>query len=151
MTGSILRPLAAIVALALAACSDADGRGPGPAAGEKRGGTVFLVQREPQDAVMEALYEGKVVRDAQGCLRIEGADSAAVVWPYGFTLEERGEDLQVKDGAGRVVGRIGGTFKFGGGHVPPGNYAFLPEAERATAAARCPGDVWIVGDTDVAS
>jgi hypothetical protein len=150
MTRSTIRPLAATAALALAACSGADGRGPGAAGGEKSM-PVFLVQREPQGAVMEALYQGKVVRDAQGCLRIEGADPATVVWPYGFTLEERGADLQVKDAAGRVLGRIGGTFKFGGGHVPPGNYAFLPEPDRATAATRCPGDVWIVGDTDMGS
>lgn len=149
MTRSTIRPLAAITALALAACSRGEDRGPSLAGGEKPDATVFLVQSEPQDAVMEALYEGKIVRDAQGCLRIEGADPATVVWPYGFTLVGSGADLQVKDAAGRVLGRIGDSFKFGGGHVPSGNYAFLPEPDRAAAAARCPGDVWIVGDTNL--
>lgn len=155
-------PLACLAAVALAACSGADRAGarlPATDSAGAEGGvpaadsaaTVFLVQTAPPEAMMEALYEGRVVRDERGCLRTEGDSPATVVWPFGFTLEESGADLRVKDASGRVLGRIGERFRFGGGQVPSNGYGFLPEPARTTAATRCPGDVWIVGDTSLRS
>jgi hypothetical protein len=121
------------------------------AAAEKQDSILFLVQSAPQEASMEALYEGRIAPNAQGCIQTEGPSPATVVWPYGFTLEERGGELHVKDGAGRILGAIGGSFRFGGGQVPGGGYTFLAEPARTEAATRCPGDVWIVGDTNLQS
>ena len=98
---------------------------------------------------MDALFQGRVVTDAAGCIRLDSPppDAGTVVWPFGFTLAREGRVLSVRDAAGREVGRIGGSFRFGGGHVP-----FLHEgtgfsaAERARAEARCPGTFWIVGE-----
>ena len=147
MNRSIIRPLACLAALA--ACSGPEGTAPRLAGGENPDATVFLAQNAPPDAVMEALYVGKVNRDAQGCLRVESEGGALVIWPYGFTLEARSDGLHVKDAAGRSVGRIGGDFRMGGGFVPAGSLPMLSEADRALAQTRCPStNYWIVGDTD---
>ncbi|HST62750.1 MAG TPA: hypothetical protein VLK84_28855 [Longimicrobium sp.] len=150
--------LAGLVITAFAACSGPEaeaGSGPGAevpsAAAEKPDSILFLVQGAPQAESMEALYEGRIAPNPQGCIQTEGPSPATIVWPHGFTLEDRGGELEVKDATGRITGRIGGSFRFGGGQVPSNNYAFLPEPARTKAAARCPGDVWIVGDTNLQS
>lgn len=146
MSRSLLQLCARLVllpALALPACTS-----PGLSGGEDPDGTVFLTQRTPPGAVMEALYTGKVNRDPQGCLRVETEGGAMVIWPYGFRLEARDGGLYVENADGRTIGRIGGDFRMGGGFVPAGNAsAFLSDAGRARAAA-CPSShYWIVGDT----
>lgn len=141
-------PLALLLALALPACGPAEGTSPGLSGNENPDGTVFLIQKAPSEAVMEALYVGKVNRDAQGCLRVESEGGAVVIWPYGFRLAARDGGLYVENAEGRTIGQIGGDFRMGGGFVPAGNTAgFLSEADRARAAA-CPTEsYWIVGDT----
>jgi hypothetical protein len=152
MNRSLLRPgaaLACTVALSLAACSPSEDTGASLTGGDNPDATVFLAQNTPPDAVMEALYVGKVNRDEQGCLRVESEGGAVVIWPYHFTLEARDGGLFVKDAQGRSVGRIGGEFRMGGGFVPSGSFAQISEAHRALAQTRCPSThYWIVGDTD---
>ncbi len=160
--------LACLAIAAFAACSGPEAgaeAGPGVGAGaepnpqaeapgaaaEKPDSILFLVQGAPQEASMEALYEGRIAPNPQGCIQTEGPSPATVVWPYGFTLEDRGDVLEVKDATGRSIGQIGGSFRFGGGQVPSNGYTFLPEPARTAAATRCPGDVWIVGDTNLQS
>lgn len=149
MTRSIIRLAACTAALALAACSPSEREGPALTGNENPDATVFLAQNQPPQSVMEALFDGVVVRDAQGCLRLGGPEAATVVWPYGFKLEARDSGLYVKDAAGRSVGRIGGPFRFGGGHVPAHDYANLTARDRGLAESRCPGGYWLVGDTDL--
>lgn len=139
---------ACIALLALAACSASERGGPTLTGNENPDAAVFLRQREPARDVMEALYQGRILRDDQGCLRLEGAEPATVIWPYGFTLESRPGGLYVRDAEGRELGRIGGSFRFGGGFVPSHDYAGLSDADRALADTRCPGEYWIVGETD---
>ena len=107
------------------------------------GNTVFLVQRNQPTVVMEALFEGRVEADAEGCLRLEGPNPATVVWPFGSRLE----GSRVLDSAGHEIGRIGGEFRFGGGEVPSLQAWIAGTAEeRGRIEARCPGRYWIVGD-----
>lgn len=142
-------PLALLVALALPACSKGDGTSPALNGGENPDATVFLAQKSPPGNVMEALYTGKVTRDAQGCLRVDGEGGAVVIWPYGFKIEARNGGLFVEDEQGRTIGQIGGDFRMGGGYVPAANAdTYLSAADRARAAA-CPTEsYWIVGETD---
>ena len=137
-------PLALLAALVLPACSS-DGlldSGENPDA-------VFLTQKSPPGAVMDALYIGEVNRDAQGCLRGESMGGAVMIWPYGFKLRTRSGGLYVEDETGRTIGRIGGDFRMGGGYVDAGSSdTYLSAADRARAAA-CPTEAyWIVGGTD---
>ena len=150
MNRSILRHALAPLALAAAgACSGAEGTAPNLTGGDNPDATVFLTQKAPQDAVMDALYTGKVNRDEQGCLRTESENGALVIWPYGFRLAGRSDGLHVENAAGRSIGRIGGTIRMGGGFAPANSH-YLSDANRALADARCPStSYWIVGDTDL--
>jgi hypothetical protein len=109
--------------------------------------TYFLTLPVVPNAVMEALYQGRVLKDERGCLRLQQPDDATVVWPFGFTLEVRKGQEWVLDATGKDVGKISGTFRFGGGEVP-----FLHEGLGFTAAAnaqiqaKCPGRFWIVAE-----
>jgi hypothetical protein len=140
-------PLALLVALALPACAMDDEANPGLSSGENPDATVFLTQKTPPGAVMEALYEGKVNRDAKGCLRVE-SEGAVVIWPYGFRLAARDGKLFVENAEGRSIGQIGGDFRMGGGFVPAGNTdTYLSAADQARVAACPTSHYWIVGDT----
>ena len=96
---------------------------------------------------MDALFQGRVVEDSSGCIRLQPPSGATVVWPKGFSLEMTAEGARVQDQNGLEVGLIGSTFRFGGGEVPflHGGLGFQP-AEVALIQSRCPGRFWIVGE-----
>lgn len=144
--------LLGLVALA-PACTTGTGDGPNLDAAEDPSRTVFLTQATPPGAVMEALFEGRVYRDEQGCLRLEmqGNERHTAVWPYGFALESRDGELYVKDAQGRSIGQVGGQFRFGGGEVPGAESLDVSEEKRALARSRCPGRYWVVGETNLSS
>jgi hypothetical protein len=147
MNRSITRAVSACaMALALAACGRAQDVGPTFSRNEPP--AVFIVQGAPATAVMDALFQGRVVRDAVGCLRLDHlGDRHTVVWPHGFTIEERDGELFVKNAAGSDVGRIGGSFRFGGGETPVLHEGLnLSDESRRLAESRCPGRYWIVGE-----
>lgn len=128
-----------------AACGGDLGPEPNLTGNENPDGVVFLAQSQPPAVHMQALYQGLVTRDAEGCLRVQGHEGragATVVWPYGSRLEARGGALLVKDASGREMGRIGGTFKMGGGYSSD-RAASLTDADRALARQRCVGEFWI--------
>lgn len=145
--------LAAAAALALGACSPGAGDGPALNTAVDPSQTVFLTQASPPDAFMEALFEGRVYRDAQGCLRLEslGGDHPTAIWPYGFTLQGRDGELHVRDAKGRSIGRIGGAFRFGGGMGSTLRQGVVSAQQHQAAESRCPGSYWIVGETDLRS
>lgn len=106
---------------------------------------MFLTAAQPARESMQALFEGRVVVDPAGCIRLDSPDPATVIWPHGFRLAVQRGQLLVRDGTGREIGRIGGAFRFGGGEVPTLSASIL--AGHAAVAARCPGRYWIVGET----
>ena len=109
-------------------------------------GIVFLSMRVEPTAHMEALFEGRVVVDEAGCLRLDSPDPATVVWPKGYALAEGTEWTSILDADGSLVGVVGGDFRLAGGEVTslPAEMGFT-EADRDLAEARCPGKYWIVG------
>ena len=134
--------LACLAALAAAACGSGARDGASLTLADDPSATVFLTPETPPNSYMEALYRGRVVRDAKGCLRLDSGST--VVWPHGFTLEARGDELVVKDASGRVVGQIGGSFRFGGGGVDSVDHVEnLSGKDRARAAEHCPGSYWV--------
>jgi hypothetical protein len=137
--------LALVAMLLVARCTPHDAE---PPAGlqhvSDETGLLFLTQNVVPDAFMDALFEGRVVADRAGCLRLESPDAHTVVWPKGFGL---GGDLRVRSDRGAEVGRIGGSFRLGGGEVPSLHDGVpLSEADRVRAESRCPGRFWIVGE-----
>jgi hypothetical protein len=135
-------PLALLLALAASACESLPLGDPDLSTGDESQ-ALFFTQEEPQGAMMDALFEGRIALDAEGCLRAETLGvHPTVIWPAGYVLHADGGGLRVKDANGDVVGRVGESFHIGGGF---GNldYAGISEAERQLAAARCPGEIWI--------
>jgi hypothetical protein len=111
-----------------------------------RGEPLFITQNVIPNAVMDALFQGRIVADEAGCLRLQPGDRVTVVWPRGFTLERVSGTFLVRDADGRAVGRIGDTFRLGGGEVPYLHQGIgLSAADRQLATSRCPGLFWIVG------
>jgi hypothetical protein len=131
-----------VCCLALGACeSDPTGL---PARVEQY---VFLTQPHDLNAYPDALFEGVVTVDAAGCIRLTGPepDNSTVVWPAGSTIEGATHAPTVRDRHGTVIGVIGGTFRFGGGHTSNlAVIAGLTEAEAGEVLGRCPGNFWLV-------
>ncbi len=107
---------------------------------------LMLVQGAPQNSVMQALYVGKVDRQGE-CLRLASpVEGHTVVWPHGFSLGGPARDTILDDG-GRTVGRIGDSFRLGGGEVPTlWENGPVSEPVRREALKRCPGRYWLVGE-----
>jgi hypothetical protein len=136
----------ALVAVLLTACSSRDDSDPfDPLHFQQRTGVIFVAQNVVPDAVMEALFDGRVIADAAGCLRFDSPDPATVVWPKGFTIWESAGTMIVRNDAGRQIGQIGGPFRLGGGEVSVVQEG-LSAADRERLETNCPGRYWIVGD-----
>ena len=102
--------------------------------------------------VMEAELIGELVL-VNGCLRVKSIyDDRSIlpVWPPEFTLkaEKRAtvaaqDEIQVLDGAGQVVARVGEEVYMGGGE---GSATSLADCVRQQLPADCTGPYWIVGE-----
>jgi hypothetical protein len=111
------------------------------------GDTYFVRQPVNPGAVMEALFQGKVIKDEGGCLRLQAPDDATVVWPYRSALDVRGDGQWIVGADGRDLGKIGGDFRFGGGEVPYLHEGLgFHEPSITEIMDRCPGRFWIVGE-----
>jgi hypothetical protein len=56
-----------------------------------------------------------------GCILLETGSRPAymlVLWPRGFSAEDRGGDLSVVDSSGRVVGSVGERLRLSGTPIP---------------------------------
>jgi len=147
MRTSSLRPRRAeiaFVAVLLGACSSSDADPFDAVHFQQLTGVIFVAQNVVPVAVMEALFEGRVIPDAAGCLRFDSPDPATVVWPKGFSISESAGMMIVRNDAGRQIGRIGGTFRLGGGEVSSVQQVSAEDRERLETS--CPGRYWIVGD-----
>lgn len=104
-----------------------------------------MTQNVVPGEVMDAFFQGPVIADSAGCLRLEDAEGPTVVWPVGYTGEVTTEGVSILDEAGTEVGQVGGSFSFGGGIIPEllGTLGFTEE-DRDVAEALCPGGYWIV-------
>ncbi|MDQ4078262.1 MAG: hypothetical protein M3220_18705 [Chloroflexota bacterium] len=103
------------------------------------GQTIYFPRQPPATSYMEALLEGELVLDENGCLRV-GVDDGynpLVIWHHDFTLRVAGDTIEVLDGEQQVVGRVGAPFRAGGGEGTPRN-----------APDECPGPYWILGEID---
>lgn len=139
--------VAALVLLAATGCSETSEGPAGLLGSVVLDDVLFLTLEEEQTVVMDALFEGRVTLDDAGCLRLDGPDAHTVVWPKDFELTVEDGTLAVRDDEGRPVGRIGGSFRLGGGEVPVLHEGIPlgPEAVEE-AETRCPGRFWIVGE-----
>ncbi|HUG41028.1 MAG TPA: hypothetical protein VMM12_11105 [Longimicrobiales bacterium] len=143
--------LLALGALAAGACSSVTGIAPQDTVAadniEARigAGVVFLTMTFTPDASMDALFEGPVTADENGCLRLVSADLHTVVWPHGHSFEQVGGTIRILDASGDLVGRVGETFRLPGGEVESLHDGLgFTQADRDLAESHCPGRYWIV-------
>ena len=92
---------------------------------------------------MTALARGKLVL-VGSCLRMGSVDGNLLVWPPDFTLITENDQIQVLNGAGQVVARVGEDVRMGGGQI--GHIEGLGEYVRQQLSPDCPGPYWIVGE-----
>ena len=110
------------------------------------GRTIYFPRQAPAVAGMDALLEGSLVLDENGCLRVQHEsvpvdDAPIVIWHYDFSLEINGESITVLNGDGEPVGRVGEWTRLGGGEG--GRTLAEPEMP-----ADCPGPYWILGSIE---
>ncbi len=109
------------------------------------GSPIFFPRQAPASSFMAALLPGTLVLDTNGCLRVEeageGGDAPLVVWHHDFTLRVEGERIEVLDGAGQVVGRVGEPTRMGGGEGTPTRIPGMP-------FDACPGPYWLLGNIE---
>jgi hypothetical protein len=101
-----------------------------------------MTQNGVPSEVMDAFFEGRVIADDVGCLRLEDAGGPTVVWPANYTGEVTTEGVTILDGDGNEVGQVDGSFSFGGGNIPEllGTLGFTQD-DRDLAEALCPGPI----------
>jgi hypothetical protein len=107
------------------------------------GEMIYFPRQAPTNAFMAALLQGTLALDANGCLRVEGEGGSAplILWRHDFTLNIEGETIEVLDGAGEVVGRVGEDIRMGGGEASDQGIPGMP-------IEACPGPFWALGDIE---
>ena len=65
-------------------------------------------------STMEALIEGDLALD-EDCLRV---DDALLIWPPGFRPHVEGDQVEVRNGGGKTIARVGDRLGVGGGYYP---------------------------------
>lgn len=109
-------------------------------------GARLITQNVVPAVSMDALFQGRLVLDDRGCIRLGSEDGATVVWPHGFTAERTVEGVSVRDADGALFGRVGEELSFAGGEVATLHEGMgFTEDDRNLATQHCPGRYWIVG------
>ena len=80
-----------------------------------------------------ALGIGEVVLDGE-CLSLGG--STTIIWPAGFTPHSDGDVVEVRNGAGRVIAKVGDEIAAGGGY-------------HSLDSGACPGEVFFANNIKV--
>lgn len=119
---------------------------------------VLFPKQEPTDALPpSARIAGKLVVDEDGCLRINSSDGTPnylPLWPSYYELSIEGDVIQVLDGEGDFVARVGGRIETGGGEIrQQGTQAetlknlqnLIGDQSARELYRRCPGPYWLVG------
>lgn len=105
---------------------------------------IFFPQLKPVEGTRETMtadLTGQLVL-VDNCLRVIADYSGTnylLVWPSEFMLNIEGDVVQILDGTGQVVARVGDQIWTGGGEVPD---SFVREENRGT----CPGPFFEVGE-----
>ena len=140
-------PLALALAMIVGGCSDPlapDSVSPNLQVSSAEGVTLITQNRVPTVS-MDALFEGDVIADEAGCIRLDGVDGATVIWALGSTLTSTTDGPVVQDASGETLGRLGEQFSLGGGEVPALTETMgFTALDQAFVEARCPGRYWMV-------
>lgn len=113
--------------------------------------TIYLPKQPPTEASMAALMEGMLIEE-NGCLRVieEGNRGGfLVLWPFDSNISVSGESIEVLNGAGQVVARVGERLRIGGGAMEsPSSMARFDDVIPGLPIDGCPGPYWIAGELE---
>ncbi len=113
------------------------------------GRTIYLPLQAPSNASMEALIESTLV-EVDGCLRLvdeDYPDGFMVIWRHDHDLRAGDEAIEVLNGQGEVIGRVGERLVAGGGAFEsPYAGEQLAETIPGLPVELCPGPFWILGE-----
>ncbi|MBZ5712903.1 hypothetical protein [Nannocystis pusilla] len=101
--------------------------------------------RETSDTFMQALLSGTLIEQS-GCLRVspDGQQPGhLLIWQPGYTARRAGDRVEIVDGTGKVVARVGEPLRTGGGGVPMSDA--LRQQLKAPLDAACVGPYWLMG------
>ncbi len=115
------------------------------------GQTIYLPKQPPTAESMAALMEGELV-EVNGCLRVtdEGyKDGFLVLWPYHADIRVAEDRIEVLNGAGQAVARVGQPLRLGGGAMESSaSMARLDEVIPGLPLPNCPGPYWVAGELE---
>lgn len=97
---------------------------------------------------MAALLPGTLVLSGE-CLLVKSDNSEHTtlpIWPYDHRLRVEGNTIEVLNGNGEVVARVGEPVEMGGGEVPV-DVDWINSHLHYPIPAACQGPYWIVGGT----
>ena len=113
---------------------------------------VFVRNSVRSDAELEALAQGKLVIDRNGCLRIGGENGAFVIWHHDSRIERTSDGrIKITDGYSGRTAYVGDEVAMGGGQgnrVPPatGERAATPtNVTEPIPEAFASGEFWWAG------
>ena len=102
----------------------------------------FPVQKSGLDQ-MDALLEGNLEL-VDGWLRVQSSDSDyLVIWPYGFSVQGEGKEIQVLDGDSQVVAIVGEPIRVGGGES---TVEIVESYIGKSLPDDCAGPFWIISE-----
>lgn len=115
------------------------------------GRTVFVPRQPETESSMEALIDGLLI-EVNGCLRVADEsypEGFLIVWPVDTDIRIEGENIDLLNGDGQVVGRVGEALRIAGGAMEsPASMARYDDLIPGLAAAGCPGPYWIAGELE---
>ncbi len=114
------------------------------------GQTIYFPKQPPAAAYMDALIEAELYLDDDGCLRLdpENPDEGfLVLWHHDFSLRISDGAIEVLNGGGLSVARVGERVRFGGGAMQStDSQSGLDNAIPGMPIEACPGPYWVLGD-----
>jgi hypothetical protein len=129
--------LSSIAGLLVIACSAAEPAPSDPSL------PVIAQYSEASNAFPTALIRGTVV-EQDGCIRLRTSDDARgrlLMWQPSHRVHRNGERIEIVDGKGKVIARVGESIDLGGGEMPAiENYLKSP------IPPACTGPYWMVGE-----
>ena len=102
---------------------------------------VIAQYSEAANAFPTALIRGTLV-EQDGCIRIRTAEDPRghlLVWQPSHRIQRNGERVEIVDGSGQRIARVGETADLGGGEMPAANDL------KAPIPPACTGPYWMVG------
>lgn len=113
---------------------------------------VFVRKSERSDLELEALAQGRLHIDGNGCLRIGGEKGAFVIWHHDSRIERTSDGrIRITDGYSGNTAYVGDEIAMGGGRenrVPPatGERAETPTNVTEPIPEACAsGEIWWAG------